>query len=141
MKNMYYIIPFMLAVYVYKASSTQVERCRQTYLSPNDLTCLYCVPGTFKVQDCTTNDTNALCKPCPENTYQRSCNRAVSCEPCQLQCDTLKRLTKIKNCTLYEDTICDCKDGYHRHQETGDRVCQKHTLCKVGYGMVNPGMY
>ena len=129
----------VLVVCVDTAPWTRIEQCGQTYLSPDGFVCFYCGPGTKKVHDCEKNYTGALCSTCRENEYQKNCNIADSCEPCQPRCKAAFT-TKVKDCTLYEDIVCECQEGRYWFPETEtDGVCLTHNPCEVGYGMINVG--
>ncbi|XP_013412474.1 tumor necrosis factor receptor superfamily member 11B-like [Lingula anatina] len=106
------------------------------YKTASGLGCEACQPGTHLLADC-TGTTPTRCEPCvPQLTFSTQYNAAPSCQLCSGGCHGHAE-EQVANCTVTKDRVCGCVDGYYRWQHWGH--CQRHTPCRLGFGVKQLG--
>ncbi|XP_076087543.1 tumor necrosis factor receptor superfamily member 11B-like isoform X3 [Mytilus galloprovincialis] len=144
MKNFKYLDVFSTVIFGFTLCVIVVcglEESWSSYSKDGKL-CYYCSPGTYFVDDCLTHNTQAQCKPCPQQTFMTTQNRAIYCKYCTL-CDQVVRnhnlAAVLENCTSTSNTVCGCKPTHHfvpDHGGLGKGHCFENTKCPAGNGTI-----
>ncbi|XP_078474796.1 uncharacterized protein LOC144950496 isoform X2 [Lampetra fluviatilis] len=87
------------------------ECAKGSYRSEIGHCCLLCRAGSHKTMDCASEGQNAMCEVCPHDQYMDQDNNAPRCENCS-RCREDEEA--VVNCSVAQDTKCDCKDGLKR---------------------------
>ncbi|XP_072569634.1 tumor necrosis factor receptor superfamily member 14-like isoform X4 [Paramormyrops kingsleyae] len=87
------------------------------------------------------------CPVCPQGsrvykhcTYTDEPNGLTKCKPCTV-CDQGLGLKTVRACTHYSDTVCGVLEGHYciNPYNGGCRAANKHTACKPGQFIKQPG--
>lgn len=62
----------------------------------------------------------------------------INCQPCKTIADCKYNTEITQSCTLVEDTVCDCIDGYYLRSDY-EIGCIKHRACDPGFGVESRG--
>lgn len=87
------------------------ECAKGSYRSEMGHCCLLCQAGSYKRMDCASEGQEAMCEVCPRDQYMDQDNNAPRCENCS-RCREDEEA--VVNCSVAQDTKCDCKDGLKR---------------------------
>uniref|UniRef100_A0A8C9QWT3 TNFR-Cys domain-containing protein n=1 Tax=Scleropages formosus TaxID=113540 RepID=A0A8C9QWT3_SCLFO len=101
--------------------------------------CPMCPPGTRVYRQC-TEFTSTSCVPCIGSTFTNKPNGLSYCFPCTV-CDQGLLVKTVKECTASSDTVCGVLEGNYCIDPYGGgcRAAQKHTTCKPGHFIRQPG--
>ncbi|CAM9155024.1 unnamed protein product [Lampetra planeri] len=95
------------------------EECdRGFYKTHRGVCCRLCRPGTFKNIDCIADGMDSLCDLCPEGTFSNRDHQEKTCMPCGA-CGPDEEVAHA--CSLAQDTMCQCKEGFKR--DPGLQLC------------------
>uniref|UniRef100_A0A3B3SZD4 TNFR-Cys domain-containing protein n=1 Tax=Paramormyrops kingsleyae TaxID=1676925 RepID=A0A3B3SZD4_9TELE len=113
--------------------------CGQAEYKIGDECCPMCHPGTRVYRHCTAW-TSTSCAPCTDSTFNDQPSGREQCSPCTV-CDEDLGLKTVKECTHYSDTQCGVLEGHYciNPYMGGCRAANKHTACKPGQFIKQPG--
>uniref|UniRef100_A0A3B3SWU3 TNFR-Cys domain-containing protein n=1 Tax=Paramormyrops kingsleyae TaxID=1676925 RepID=A0A3B3SWU3_9TELE len=95
--------------------------------------CPMCHPGTRVYRHCKAW-TSTSCAPCIGSTFNDQPSGLEVCSPCTV-CDG------VRACTPSSDTVCGVLEGHYciNPYKGGCRAANKHTACKPGQFITQPG--
>ncbi|XP_061436984.1 uncharacterized protein LOC133362030 isoform X2 [Lethenteron reissneri] len=99
---------------------------RGFYKTHQGFCCRLCRPGTFKIVDCITDGMDPLCELCPEGTFSNREHQEKTCMPCGA-CGPDEEVAHA--CSLAQDTVCQCKEGFKR--DPGSQLCVREGPSQV----------
>uniref|UniRef100_A0A3B3SYD2 Tumor necrosis factor receptor superfamily member 14-like n=1 Tax=Paramormyrops kingsleyae TaxID=1676925 RepID=A0A3B3SYD2_9TELE len=75
-------------------------------------------------------------------TFTDEPNGLTKCKPCTV-CDQGLGLKTVRACTHYSDTVCGVLEGHYciNPYKGGCRAANKHTACRPGQFIKQPGLY
>nr|XP_032834760.1 uncharacterized protein LOC116956968 [Petromyzon marinus] len=99
------------------------------HVEKTDLCCELCKPGQYLINECTENKGPSTCGDCPNGFYTAVANYlsgCLKCKPCE------KNEEIVQPCTGSSNTLCRCKDGFHKVDEFCTRVPSNATQTPTG---------
>nr|XP_032834747.1 uncharacterized protein LOC116956965 isoform X1 [Petromyzon marinus] len=99
------------------------------HVEKTDICCELCKPGQYLINECTENKGPSTCGDCPNGFYTAVANYlsgCLKCKPCE------KNEEIVQPCTGRSDTLCRCKEGFHKEDEFCTRVPSNATQTPTG---------
>ncbi|XP_072569636.1 tumor necrosis factor receptor superfamily member 5-like [Paramormyrops kingsleyae] len=114
--------------------------CGQAEYKMGDECCSMCNPGSYVNRHCTAW-TSTSCAPCIGSTFNDQPNDLEQCSPCTV-CDGDCGVKTVRACTPSSDTVCGVLEGHYCiiPYKGGCRAAHKHTACKPGQFIKQPGI-
>lgn len=116
------------------SSRMKREQCQDGYGEYEGRKCCNCPPG-FHVDKCEPkNETE--CLPCERESYRDHANLLDSCEPCT-SCNPTANLETEEKCTVIQNTVCRCKEGYYCEEAVREecKACHSCKKCEDGFAI------
>ncbi|XP_048873856.1 tumor necrosis factor receptor superfamily member 14-like [Brienomyrus brachyistius] len=113
--------------------------CNQAEYKTGGECCPMCQPGSRVYRHCTAQSSTS-CVPCVGSTFTDEPNGLIECKLCAV-CDQGLGLKTVTACTPSSDTVCGVLEGHYciNPYKGGCRAANKHTACKPGQFIQQPG--
>ncbi|XP_048873844.1 tumor necrosis factor receptor superfamily member 14-like isoform X2 [Brienomyrus brachyistius] len=113
--------------------------CGQAEYKIGDECCPMCHPGSRVYRHCTALASTS-CVPCPDSAFSDQPDSLGQCSPCTV-CVKGLGVKTVTACTPSSDTVCGVLEGHYciNPYKGGCRAANKHTACKPGQFIQQPG--
>ncbi|XP_048873820.1 tumor necrosis factor receptor superfamily member 14-like [Brienomyrus brachyistius] len=137
--NMFILLQTYLVLLLLCVNYDPCSACGQAEYKIGDECCPMCSPGSRVYRHCTAW-TSTSCAPCTDSTFNDQPNGLEQCSPCTV-CVKGLGVKTVTACTPSSDTVCGVQEGHYciNPYKGGCRTANKHTACKPGQFIQQPG--
>nr|XP_023691099.1 tumor necrosis factor receptor superfamily member 5-like isoform X1 [Paramormyrops kingsleyae] len=137
--NMLILLQTYLIILLLCVNYNPCYACGQAEYKIGDECCPMCHPGTRVYRHCKAW-TSTSCAPCIGSTFNDQPSGLEVCSPCTV-CDGGLGMKTVRACTPSSDTVCGVLEGHYciNPYKGGCRAANKHTACKPGQFITQPG--